>query len=584
MCSRVIPYLKSILSAFKRCVRKEKLSDDIIGDVSVEELKSVGLSLGDARRFKKEVDATAAAASPALKKCAFPNCLFGPLVSKEYCKNHDASPSLASLPAAEDKTVTQDSVASQSKAASQAKVGSLPAAGSKTDAKSTVAAASPALKKCAFPNCLFGPLVSKEYCKNHDASPSLASLPAAEDKTVTQDSVASQSKAASQAKVGSLPAAVSLLSVASRLPSVPLSSLLPLDQPCGHPGASGSVFKIEYQGKPAAAKRFHEHMRGMLSRELKSLQLLAHPNIVRVMAVVTDAAAQPIGFIMEYCPVSLDEAMSRMSLRQAVHALVEACIGVAVAHDAQIIHSDIKPGNILCSDDFSVIKLADFGLAHAITASMSAVSGVRGTALYMAPELHEDAPLSVATDVFSFGMTTWQLLHAGVMNPLGTNIVTISSKLARGQRPDFTRVDAPPALKDLVARCLAHDPTHRPIIHVGRAQGAERPSCSSCQTPAHPPHLPPSSLSPCCSRLRTRCLQAPSSWLTRPRRRISLHSCGHACVARLQLSASAASAALLWEAFEMQLTLTSSCERRAAAAATPCCAQQILPTPPSLLV
>jgi serine/threonine protein kinase len=232
--------------------------------------------------------------------------------------------------------------------------------------------------------------------------------------------------------------------------------------PCGKPGASGSVFKIEYQGKPAAAKRFHEHMRDMLSRELKSLQLLAHPNIVRVMAVVTDAASQPVGFIMEYVPVSLDDAMQRMTLRQAVHALVEASIGVAVAHDANVIHSDIKPGNILLSEDFTVIKLADFGLAHAISASISALSGVRGTALYMAPELHEDAPLSVATDIFSFGMTTWQLLHAGVADPLGKNIVTVTSKLAKGQRPPFTRVDAPPALKGLVARCLAHDPPHRP--------------------------------------------------------------------------------------------------------------------------
>ena len=84
------------------------------------------------------------------------------------------------------------------------------------------------------------------------------------------------------------------------LPSVPMASLPPLTHPCGEPGASGSVFKIEYQGKPAAAKRFHEHMRSMLSRELKSLQLLAHPNIVRVLAVITDAAAQPVGFIMEY--------------------------------------------------------------------------------------------------------------------------------------------------------------------------------------------------------------------------------------------------------------------------------------------
>ena len=142
-----------------------------------------------------------------------------------------------------------------------------------------------------------------------------------------------------------------------QLPSVAMASLPPLTHACGEPGASGSVFKIEYQGKPAAAKRFHEHMRGMLGRELKSLQLLAHPNIVRVMAVITDAAAQPVGFIMEcvcscasvlfwrvcsrdcrYLPVPLDEAMQRMTLRQALHALSEAAIGIAVAHDTHVIH------------------------------------------------------------------------------------------------------------------------------------------------------------------------------------------------------------------------------------------------------
>ncbi len=141
------------------------------------------------------------------------------------------------------------------------------------------------------------------------------------------------------------------------LPSLAMASLPPLTHACGEPGASGSVFKIEYQGKPAAAKRFHEHMRGMLGRELKWLQLLAHPNIVRVMAVITDAAAQPVGFIMEcvracasvlfwrvcsrdcrYMPVPLDEAMQRMTLRQALHALSEAAIGIAVAHDTHVIH------------------------------------------------------------------------------------------------------------------------------------------------------------------------------------------------------------------------------------------------------
>jgi serine/threonine protein kinase len=235
-----------------------------------------------------------------------------------------------------------------------------------------------------------------------------------------------------------------------------------LTQPCGKPGASGSVFKIEYQGKVAAVKEFHKHMHDMLRRELKTLQLLAHPNIVRVLAVVTDAASQPMGFVMEHVPIPLDEGMQRMTLRQAVHALAEACIGVAAAHDSQIIHSDIKPGNILCSDDFSVVKLADFGLAHAITASMSAVSGVRGTALFMAPELHDDAVLSVATDVFSFGMLMRQVLHPDDPQPFGPNAMTIMRKLDKGERPAFTRSDAPPALKELVARCLEHDPAKRP--------------------------------------------------------------------------------------------------------------------------
>ena len=56
------------------------------------------------------------------------------------------------------------------------------------------------------------------------------------------------------------------------------------------------------------------------------------------MAVITDAAAQPVGFIMEYVPISLEEGMQRMTLRQALHALSEAAIGIAVAHDAHVIH------------------------------------------------------------------------------------------------------------------------------------------------------------------------------------------------------------------------------------------------------
>ena len=80
----------------------------------------------------------------------------------------------------------------------------------------------------------------------------------------------------------------------------------------------------------------------------------------------------------------------------------------------------------------------------------------------MAPELHDGAVLSVATDAFSFGMLMRQVLHPDDPQPFGSNAMTIMRKLDRGERPAFTRADAPAGLKELVARCLAHDPSKRP--------------------------------------------------------------------------------------------------------------------------
>ena len=71
--------------------------------------------------------------------------------------------------------------------------------------------------------------------------------------------------------------------------------------------------------------------------------------------------------------------------------------------------------------------------------------------------------MSVATDVFSFGMLLRQVLHPHDPQPFGANAMTIMRKLDRGERPAFTRMDAPAAMRELVARCLSHDPSQRPL-------------------------------------------------------------------------------------------------------------------------
>jgi serine/threonine protein kinase len=80
----------------------------------------------------------------------------------------------------------------------------------------------------------------------------------------------------------------------------------------------------------------------------------------------------------------------------------------------------------------------------------------------MAPELHDNPVLSVATDMFSFGMLMRQVLHPDDPQPFGSNAMTIMRKLDRGERPLFTRTDTPLGLKELVSRCIEHDPAKRP--------------------------------------------------------------------------------------------------------------------------
>jgi serine/threonine protein kinase len=262
--------------------------------------------------------------------------------------------------------------------------------------------------------------------------------------------------------MSSPPSSATVLS-AIQLPSVKVSHLPPLTERSGEPGSSGTVFKTTFQGRVVAAKIYHEHTLKTLRRELRALNLLVHGNIVRILAVLTNDLLEPVGFIMEYMPLSVETAMPQLTLTQAINILCGASLGLAVTHDNGIIHADIKPGNILLSDDCSDVKLADFGLSKALTSLLASQSGgVRGTSLFIAPEHLDGAPMSMMCDTFSFGMTCWQIFHPTVTNPLGTTPTQIMFKLAQGKRPLITRDDLPSAMRQLIEACLAHEPQDRP--------------------------------------------------------------------------------------------------------------------------
>jgi Protein kinase domain len=131
--------------------------------------------------------------------------------------------------------------------------------------------------------------------------------------------------------------------------------------------------------------------------------------------------------------------------------------GVAEAlgaiHAAGLIHRDLKPSNILMAEDGP--HVIDFGVARAIDAS--GVTGRSGTAGFMAPEVLLGDPLSSACDVFALGMV---LAYAVGVRPFGVGLPEAIAHRVIYEEPDLGGLD--PQIRDVVAACLAKDPSGRP--------------------------------------------------------------------------------------------------------------------------
>ena len=131
--------------------------------------------------------------------------------------------------------------------------------------------------------------------------------------------------------------------------------------------------------------------------------------------------------------------------------------GVAEAlgaiHAAGLIHRDLKPSNILLAEDGP--HVIDFGVARAIDAS--GITTRSGTTGFMAPEVLLGRPLTSACDVFALGMV---LAHAAGLRPFGVGLPEAIAYRVVHEEPDLSGLD--PRIRDVVAACLAKEPSERP--------------------------------------------------------------------------------------------------------------------------
>ena len=210
---------------------------------------------------------------------------------------------------------------------------------------------------------------------------------------------------------------------------------------------------------PEESRRFEK----LFLNEAAMVGKLSHPNIVTVYDAVVEGEQQYI--VMEYVGGgSLKKFCSETNLlpvRQAVLVIFKACRALDYAFQNGVIHRDIKAANILLSDR-DEIKISDFGTAQISQATHTQIDGFVGSPAYMAPEQINEEPPSVQTDIYSLGVTMYELL-TGRLPFQATNSVSMINKILNEAPTPIRsiRPDLPDDIVHIVESAMAKDPAKR---------------------------------------------------------------------------------------------------------------------------
>jgi eukaryotic-like serine/threonine-protein kinase len=254
------------------------------------------------------------------------------------------------------------------------------------------------------------------------------------------------------------------------------------------------VAHAELTGDPEFVRRF--------TAEARSVARLSSPNVVAVYD--QGAEGDLLYLVMEYVPGrTLRELLrerGRLGPREALDIISGVLAGLAAAHQAGIVHRDVKPENVLLGDG-NTIKVADFGLARAASrASHTRTGMIIGTAAYLAPEQVSRSASDARTDVYAAGVMLYEML-TGTQPHTGDTPLAVAHKHVSDVVPAPSGVvpGLPPSLDALVALATSRDPDFRPadasqflraIADVRRGLPLGGPGAAPAGPPVPPGTLP----------------------------------------------------------------------------------------------
>lgn len=191
---------------------------------------------------------------------------------------------------------------------------------------------------------------------------------------------------------------------------------------------------------------------------------LSHPNLVNIYDVGQQDDCYYI--VMEYVQgqtlKELIEQQAPLPIDRAVDIAIMICDGLHHAHEKGIIHRDIKPHNVLITD-FGIVKVADFGIAQAITKQTITFGGnVVGSVQYISPEQAKGEPLTRATDIYSVGCVMFEMLTGQIPYDADSPI-TIALKHIHDDIPSVRALnpEVPVGLEGIITKAMQKLPQHR---------------------------------------------------------------------------------------------------------------------------
>jgi len=228
------------------------------------------------------------------------------------------------------------------------------------------------------------------------------------------------------------------------------------------------AIKLMHPGKVAdgtALRRFE--------REAKAAASLSeHPNVVAVHRFGQLEDGTPylvMHFVKGRTMEERLKAEGKLAVDEALLVLQGVASALEVAHAHGIVHRDVRPGNVLWDEDRRRALLADFGIAAILATSgedvtrLTQTGQLLGDPRYLSPEQLKDQDLTELADIYGFGVMGYELLTGEGPYDARSNTEWITAHLTMEPRDlQHHRPDAPKYVADLLRRCLAREPNHRP--------------------------------------------------------------------------------------------------------------------------